>query len=106
MQDPSTVLTFEKGTQERRLKFKDDVVAWTKRVQDTASIADSEMIFVGYGVVAPEFQWDDYKGVDTKGKTRTSVGARCNLREVGGVRTGFGGGRCSARSTGSRACPR
>jgi Zn-dependent M28 family amino/carboxypeptidase len=51
------------------LKWKDDVVAWTKHVADVASIADSELVFVGYGVVAPEYQWDDYKGVDVSGKT-------------------------------------
>jgi Zn-dependent M28 family amino/carboxypeptidase len=51
------------------LKWKDDVVAWTKHVADGASIADSEMVFVGYGVVAPEYNWDDFKGVDLKGKT-------------------------------------
>jgi Zn-dependent M28 family amino/carboxypeptidase len=44
-------------------------VAWTKHVAPSASIANSEMVFVGYGVVAPEFNWDDYKGVDIKGKT-------------------------------------
>ena len=36
---------------------------------DRASIDNSELVFVGYGVVAPEFNWDDYKGVDVKGKT-------------------------------------
>jgi Zn-dependent M28 family amino/carboxypeptidase len=51
------------------LKWKDDVVAWTKHVADLASVADSEIVFVGYGVVAPEYQWDDYKGVDVRGKT-------------------------------------
>jgi Zn-dependent M28 family amino/carboxypeptidase len=51
------------------LKWKDDVVAWTKHVADGASIDDSEMVFVGYGVAAPEFNWDDFKGVDLKGKT-------------------------------------
>jgi Zn-dependent M28 family amino/carboxypeptidase len=50
-------------------KWKDDVVAWTKHVADGASISDSEMVFVGYGVVAPEYNWDDFKGVDLKGKT-------------------------------------
>ena len=35
----------------------------------SASIENSELVFVGYGVVAPEFNWDDYKGVDVKGKT-------------------------------------
>jgi Zn-dependent M28 family amino/carboxypeptidase len=54
---------------ERSLKWRDDLVAWTKHVADGAAIDNSEMVFVGYGVVAPEYQWDDYKGVDVKGKT-------------------------------------
>ena len=62
-------LVFKKGAQEQRLKWHDDVVAWTKHVANTASLDDSELVFVGYGVVAPEFTWDDYKGVDVKGKT-------------------------------------
>ncbi len=45
------------------------MVAWTKHVADSASLDNSELVFVGYGVVAPEFNWDDYKGVDVKGKT-------------------------------------
>src|SRR5713226_8520212 len=48
-------------------EFQKDFVAWTKRVVDSSAI-DAEMIFVGYGVQAPEFQWDDFKGVDVKGK--------------------------------------
>jgi len=51
------------------LAWKDDVVAWSKHVAPSASINDSEVVFVGYGVVAPEFNWDDYKGIDVKGKT-------------------------------------
>ena len=62
-------LVFRKGAQQQTLKWKDDVVAWTKHVADSASIQNSELVFVGYGVVAPEFNWDDYKGVDVKGKT-------------------------------------
>src|SRR5205809_1025035 len=62
-------LVFAKGTQQITLKWKDDVVAWTKHVADAASIDKSDLVFVGYGVVAPEFNWDDYKGVDVKGKT-------------------------------------
>jgi Zn-dependent M28 family amino/carboxypeptidase len=54
---------------ERRLNWGDDLVAWTKHVADSAAIENSEMVFVGYGVVAPEFDWDDYKGVDVKDKT-------------------------------------
>ena len=62
-------LVFRQGERRQTLKWKDDVVAWTKHVADTASLDASELVFVGYGVVAPEYQWDDYKGVDVKGKT-------------------------------------
>jgi Zn-dependent M28 family amino/carboxypeptidase len=62
-------LVVSKGSRQLTLKWKDDVVAWTKHVADAASIDKSELVFVGYGVVAPEFNWDDYKGVDVKGKT-------------------------------------
>jgi len=47
--------------------FAKDFVAWTKRVVEKSSI-DSDMIFVGYGVQAPEFNWDDFKGVYVRGK--------------------------------------
>jgi len=50
-------------------KWRDDLVAWTKRVTDTSSLDNSELIFAGYGVTAPEFKWDDFKDVDVKGKT-------------------------------------
>ena len=46
-----------------------DHVAWTKRVVESESIVDSEMVFVGYGIVAPEYGWNDYEGVDATGKT-------------------------------------
>ncbi len=62
-------LVFKKGSEELTLKWKDDVVAWTKHVADSAKLEDSELVFVGYGVVAPEYSWDDYKDVDVKGKT-------------------------------------
>ena len=67
--DPNTTLVFRKGGREQRLKFRDDVVAWTKRVTDSVTVDRSEVVFVGYGIQAPEFNWDDYKGVDLKGKT-------------------------------------
>ena len=46
-----------------------DWVAVSRRAADDVSVRNSEVVFVGYGVVAPEYQWDDYKGVDVKGKT-------------------------------------
>jgi Zn-dependent M28 family amino/carboxypeptidase len=67
--DPKVTLTFTKGGKAAQLKFKDDFVAWTKRVVETTGLDKSELVFVGYGVQAPEFNWDDYKGADLKGKT-------------------------------------
>ena len=62
-------LTFVKGSKALGLRWKEDVVAWTKHVADSASIAKSDVVFAGYGVEAPEYQWDDFKGLDVKGKT-------------------------------------
>jgi len=62
-------LTFSKGAQKLTLRWKDDVVAWTKHVADGASIDKSDVVFCGYGVEAPEYGWDDFKGLDVKGKT-------------------------------------
>lgn len=62
-------LTFSKGTSRTTLKWRDDYVAWTKHVAETAALRNSELVFVGYGTEAPEFNWDDYKGMDVAGKT-------------------------------------
>jgi Zn-dependent M28 family amino/carboxypeptidase len=65
--DPAMKLTFAGGGKKLELNFRSDFVAWTKRVTESVS-ADAEAIFVGYGAQAPEYQWDDFKGVDVKGK--------------------------------------
>ena len=62
-------LTLTKGTKKRAFKWADDVVAWTKHVTDGGAIENSGVIFAGYGVEAPEFNWNDFKDVDVKGKT-------------------------------------
>jgi Zn-dependent M28 family amino/carboxypeptidase len=66
--DPPT-LTFNRGGRRRSLKYPDDFLAWTKHVSESAGLDNSELVFVGYGVVAPEYNWDDFKGQDLKGKT-------------------------------------
>jgi len=48
-------------------KYQVDYVAQTRRVVESSAL-DAEIIFAGYGVQAPEFQWDDFKGVDVRGK--------------------------------------
>ncbi len=67
--DSSAQLTFTNAAngQQETLKFADDFVAWTKRMQPEIGVS-ADLVFVGYGVEAPEYQWDDFKGVDVKGK--------------------------------------
>jgi Zn-dependent M28 family amino/carboxypeptidase len=62
-------LTVSGNGKKATFTWRDDLVAWTKRVTDTSSLENSELIFAGYGVTAPEFRWDDFKDVDVKGKT-------------------------------------
>jgi Zn-dependent M28 family amino/carboxypeptidase len=66
---PTRPLTIAKAGAKQVFTWRDDVVAWTKHVADASSIEDSDLVFAGYGVDAPEFNWDDFKGVDVKGKT-------------------------------------
>ena len=61
--------TLSAGGRELALKFPDDFVAVTRRTQPEVSVTNSDVVFVGYGVVAPEYGWDDYKDVDVRGKT-------------------------------------
>ena len=51
------------------LVYADDYVAGTRQVVEEITISDSELVFVGYGIVAPEYQWNDYAGIDMSGKT-------------------------------------
>ena len=51
------------------LKYPDDYVAVAPRLEPLTAVEDSEIVFVGYGAVAPEYGWDDFKGVDVRGKT-------------------------------------
>jgi Zn-dependent M28 family amino/carboxypeptidase len=51
------------------LKYPDDFVASSARLQPEIKVDNSQVLFVGYGVVAPEYGWDDYKNVDVRGKT-------------------------------------
>lgn len=52
-----------------RYDFQQNAVYWSKRFNESISVENSDLVFVGYGVVAPEYEWDDYAGVDVKGKT-------------------------------------
>ena len=65
----ATVLRVAGADGERELKFGSDMMLGTRTGQQTISVNDSELVFVGYGVDAPERDWNDYEGLDVKGKT-------------------------------------
>ena len=65
---PPMKLSFTQSGRTVALRFPDDVYLSTVRDTQRAQIANAPMVFVGYGVTAPERGWDDFKGVDLKGK--------------------------------------
>jgi Zn-dependent M28 family amino/carboxypeptidase len=67
--DPAMSLSIKGGRRPLTLAYKTDMVAVSYRVQPQVAIAGSEMVFVGYGITAPERGWDDYAGIDVRGKT-------------------------------------
>jgi Zn-dependent M28 family amino/carboxypeptidase len=50
------------------LRLRDDFVLYSQREQEDIRVEDAELVFCGYGIVAPEYNWNDYEGVDMKGK--------------------------------------
>ncbi len=65
--DPNMKLTFSGRGKPIAAAYQKDFMAWTKRAVDSVKL-DGELVFVGYGVQAPEYQWNDFKNVDVKGK--------------------------------------
>ena len=62
------VLRFSRGTAGTDLRFHEDYVAFSGAQAPEVRVDDAEVVFVGYGIVAPEQGWDDYKGADLKGR--------------------------------------
>jgi Zn-dependent M28 family amino/carboxypeptidase len=65
--DPATIRVVASGKANANLRFTDDVVVWPGSATD-ASSARGELVFIGYGAVAPEYKWDDFKNTDVRGK--------------------------------------
>jgi Zn-dependent M28 family amino/carboxypeptidase len=62
------VISFWKGRDSVELKYYDDYIATAGMPAEKTGFKDAEVVFVGYGMIAPEFGWNDYKGADLKGK--------------------------------------
>lgn len=67
--DTNMSLQIGGGKQTLDLSYGKEMVAWTKRVTQQSALKNSELVFVGYGAVAPEYDWNDYAGIDVTGKT-------------------------------------
>jgi len=63
------VLTFSGSNYDAKLEYATEMMVGSQQQIPTTSISDSELVFVGYGVVAPERNWNDYAGIDVAGKT-------------------------------------
>jgi Zn-dependent M28 family amino/carboxypeptidase len=62
-------LNVESPTKFTKLSYGADFVAFSRRIQTEIKLSESEVVFAGYGIVAPEYDWNDYKNLDVKGKT-------------------------------------
>jgi Zn-dependent M28 family amino/carboxypeptidase len=66
LKNNEVVVTGSKGTV--KMRYWDDIVIWTLRAEKKLKIDKADFVFVGFGIHAPEYGWDDYAGIDVKGK--------------------------------------
>ncbi len=92
--DASLSITGHMGTV--TLAYGKDMVIWTKRAVPETELKGSELVFAGYGIVAPEYAWNDYAGIDVHGKTVVVLvndpgyGAKDPKTFKGGTMTSYG----------------
>ena len=65
----NVTLDIAAGGNVEKYKYRDDMIVGTLQGRSEVNLHDSDLVFAGYGVVAPEYQWNDYAGLDVKGKT-------------------------------------
>ncbi|WP_372641150.1 M28 family metallopeptidase [Ancylomarina sp.] len=62
-------MNFNTNGKEKNIRYKDDFVVFSRRLEERIELKNSELVFAGYGIVAPEYGWNDYENLDVKGKT-------------------------------------
>jgi Zn-dependent M28 family amino/carboxypeptidase len=82
--DPEMIV--KKGKQETTIKGREGFVMWTERTDSVIQFKDDEIVFAGFGAIAPEYNWNDYEGLDVKGKI---VLVLVNDPGFGGIDTTF-----------------
>ena len=66
---PDATLAVAGGRAPLDLRYGEDMMVYTERLTQTVSLQSSPLVFAGYGIVAPEYHWNDYAGLDVRGKT-------------------------------------
>src|SRR5690554_493636 len=66
---PSGQLSISGEKGELNLTLLEDFVMGSRQLKERVEVAETELIFAGFGIVAPEYNWNDYEGLDVKGKT-------------------------------------
>lgn len=67
--EPNAELVVRAGDKALSFVYGKESMVSTRREMETVNLKDSEMVFIGYGIVAPEYGWNDYEGLDVRGKT-------------------------------------
>ncbi|MEM1327300.1 MAG: M28 family metallopeptidase [Bacteroidota bacterium] len=65
---PETEIALIKGADQMIFKQGKQIVTYTEKVEERVEVNDAELVFCGYGIVAPEYGWNDYEGIDMTGK--------------------------------------
>mgnify|MGYP005811272411 CR=1 FL=1 len=65
---PDPTMSIKVGKEMHLLEGYRDYVIWTQRTDAEVSFEDAEIVFAGYGIVAPEYGWNDYENLDVEGK--------------------------------------
>lgn len=63
------ILTFKGDKGALSVQYLDDYVIGTRRLEEQINIPSTDLVFAGFGIVAPEYKWNDYENLDVKGKT-------------------------------------
>jgi len=66
--ESATIRLKKDGQVAENLEYSTEFMAWPSNEEESIQIRDAELVYVGYGIQAPEFSWDDYKDVDVEGK--------------------------------------
>lgn len=66
--NPDSIMNVQSAQGNYQLKGLNDYVIWTEKADSVIKVDNADLVFAGYGVVAPEYNWNDYAGLDVKGK--------------------------------------